>query len=117
MGKRYITCTQFVGPAFVKVSGIVDSKQKIYTRTIGTTNDLQIIYTRVGNVVTGRYKAKFAGTFPLSLNDGYKAPTAYPVNVVAYGVDAWFTVDNKFTTNSAGEGNFMFITSDELPTS
>ncbi len=101
----------------VKVSGTVDSKQKIYTRTIGTTNDLQIIYTRVGNVVTGRYKAKFAGTFPLSLNDGYKAPTAYPVNVVAYGVDAWFTVDNKFTTNSAGEGNFMFITSDELPTS
>lgn len=101
----------------LNVSGTVDSKQKIYTRTIGTTNDLQIIYTRVGNVVTGRYKAKFAGTFPLSLNDGYKAPTAYPVNVVAYGVDAWFTVDNKFTTNSAGEGNFMFITSDELPTS
>ncbi|WP_308888778.1 beta strand repeat-containing protein [Weissella confusa] len=101
----------------VNVSGTIDSRQKIYTRTIGTTNDLQIIYTRVGNVVTGRYKAKFAGTFPLSLNDGYKAPTAYPVNVVAYGVDAWFTVDNKFTTNSAGEGNFMFITSDELPTS
>lgn len=101
----------------VNVSGTLDSRQKIYTRTIGTTNDLQIIYTRVGNVVTGRYKAKFAGTFPLSLNDGYKAPTAYPVNVVAYGVDAWFTMDNKFTTNSAGEGNFMFITSDELPTS
>lgn len=101
----------------LNVSGTIDSRQKIYTRTIGTTNDLQIIYTRVGNVVTGRYKAKFSGTFPLSLNDGYKAPTAYPVNVVAYGVDAWFTVDNKFTTNSAGEGNFMFITSDALPTS
>ncbi|MBJ7631495.1 hypothetical protein HAU19_11435, partial [Weissella confusa] len=38
----------------VNVSGTIDSRQKIYTRTIGTTNDLQIIYTRVGNVVTGR---------------------------------------------------------------
>ncbi|WP_259716420.1 hypothetical protein [Weissella confusa] len=53
----------------------------------------------------------------MSLNDGYKAPTDYPVNVVAYGVDAYFTTDNKFVAQSASEGNFMFITGDELPTS
>ena len=100
----------------VAVSGTLDAAQKIYTRTIGTTNDLQIIYTRVGSIVTGRYTAKLAGTFPLGGNDGYKSTSGYPVNITAGGgVDAWFTVDNKFVTKGANEGNFMFITSDPLP--
>ena len=100
----------------VSVSGELDAAQKIYTRTIGSTNDLQIIYTRVGSIVTGRYTAKFAGTFPLGGNDGYKSTSGYPVNITAGGgVDAWFTVDNKFVTKGANEGNFMFITSDPLP--
>ena len=97
-------------------TGTVNAAQKVYTRTIGSTTDLQIIYTRVGNVVTGRFFAKKTGTFPLSGNDGYKAPTNYPINVVSYGINAWFTVDNKFTTLNEGEGNFMFIISDPLPT-
>lgn len=96
-------------------TGTVDAAQKVYTRTIGSTNDLQIIYTRVGNVVTGRFVAKKSGTFTLSGNDGYKAPTSYPINVISYGINAWFAVDNKFTTFNDGEGNFMFITSDPLP--
>ncbi|WP_195226540.1 hypothetical protein [Weissella confusa] len=100
----------------LNVSGTVDSKQKIYTRTIGTTNDLKITYTRVGSLVTGRYVVKFAGTFPVGTNDGYKAPTEYPVNVIAGGgVDAYFTPDNKFVAKGASEGNFIYITSDPLP--
>ena len=97
-------------------TGTVNAAQKVYTRTIGSTNDLQITYTRAGNIVTGRFVAKNTGTFPLSGNDGYKAPTNYPINVISYGINAWFTVDNKFTTLNGGEGNFMFITSDPLPT-
>lgn len=99
----------------VSVSGTIDSAEKVYTRTIGSTNDLQIIYTRVGNVVTGRYDVKFAGTFPLGSNDGFKAPSAYPVNVIAYNANAWFTPDNKFVSDKASVGNFIFITNDSLP--
>ena len=97
-------------------TGTVSAAEKVYTRTIGSTSDLQIVYTRVGNVVTGRFVAKKTGTFTLSGNDGYKSPTNYPINVVSYGINAWFTVDNNFTTLNDGEGNFMFITSDPLPT-
>lgn len=99
----------------VAVSGTLDAAQKVYTRTIGTTNDLQVVYTRAGNVVTGRFIAKTTGTFTLSGNDGYKSTSGYPVNVIALNVDAFFTTDNKFTTKTAGEGSFMFITSDPLP--
>ena len=96
-------------------TGTLDAAQKIYTRTIGTTNDLQIIYTRAGNVVTGRYTAAKAGTFKLSNNDGYKAPTAYPVNIISQNINAWFTVDNRFHTDTVSTGNFVFITNDPLP--
>lgn len=97
-------------------TGTIDAAQKVYTRTIGSTTDtLQIIYTRVGNVVTGRVIAKASGTFTLAGNDGYKSTSGYKVNVIALNVDAFFTTDNKFTANTAGEGNFMFITSDPLP--
>lgn len=96
-------------------TGTVNAAQKVYTRTIGSTSDLQIIYTRAGNVVTGRFVAKTTGTFTLSGNDGYKSTSGYPVNIIALNVDAFFTTDNKFTTKTAGEGNFMFITSDPLP--
>lgn len=100
----------------VAVSGTLDAAQKIYTRTIGTTDDLQITYTRVGNLVTGRYTAAKSGVFTLSNNDGYKAPTAYPVNVIAQNINAWFTTDNRFSApDGASQGNFMFITSDPLP--
>lgn len=97
-------------------TGTVNAAQKVYTRTIGSTADLQIIYTRVGNIVTGRYTAAKAGVFTLSNNDGYKAPTAYPVNVIAQNINAWFTTDNRFSApDGASQGNFMFITSDPLP--
>lgn len=100
----------------VAVSGTLDATQKIYTRTVGTTNDLQITYTRVGSLVTGRYVAKFAGTFPLGANDGYKSANSYPVNaIVGSGVNAYFTTDNKFVADKASEGNFVYITSDPLP--
>lgn len=99
----------------LSVSGTLDAAQKVYTRTIGTTNYLQVVYTRVGNVVTGRFVAKTSGTFTLVGNDGYKSTSGYPVNVIALNVDAFFTTDNKFITKTAGEGNFMFITSDPLP--
>ena len=98
-------------------TGTLDAKQKIYTRTIGSTNDLQIIYTRVGNVVTGRYTVAKSGTFTLSNNDGYKCNAGYPVNVIAQNINAWFTTDNRFAApDGASQGNFMFITSDPLPT-
>lgn len=100
----------------VTVSGALDANQKVYTRTVGSTNDLQIIYTRAGNVVTGRFIAKTAGTFSLTGNDGYKSMSGYPVNVIGFNVDAFFTTDNKFITRSAAEGNFVFITSDAIPT-
>ena len=97
-------------------TGTVNAAQKIYTRTIGSTDDLQIIYTRVGNVVTGRYTVAKSGVFTLSNNDGYKAPTAYAVNVIAQNINAWFTTDNRFSApDGASQGNFMFITSDPLP--
>ena len=97
-------------------TGTVNAAQKVYTRTIGSTADLQIIYTRVGNVVTGRYTVAKSGVFTLSNNDGYKAPTAYPVNVIAQNINAWFTTDNRFSApDGASQGNFMFITSDQLP--
>ena len=97
-------------------TGTLNAAQKIYTRTIGSTADLQIIYTRVGNVVTGRYTVAKSGVFTLSNNDGYKAPTAYPVNVIATNINAWFTTDNRFSApDGASQGNFMFITSDPLP--
>ena len=97
-------------------TGTVNAAQKIYTRTIGSTDDLQIIYTRVGNVVTGRYTVAKSGVFTLSNNDGYKAPTTYPVNVIAQNINAWFTTDNRFSApDGASQGNFMFITSDPLP--
>ena len=99
----------------VKVPGTLDANQKVYTRTIGTPNDLLITYTRAGNLVTGRYNAKFGGTFPLGGNDGFKAPSAYPVNVISYNANAWFTPDNKFTADTASTGNFIFITNDPLP--
>ena len=90
--------------------------QKIYTRTVGTTNDLQITYTRVSNLVTGRYKARFAATFPLGANDGYKSTSGYPVNaIVGSGVNAYFTTDNNFVVDKASEGNFVFITNDPFP--
>lgn len=100
----------------VTVPGTLDANQKVYTRTIGSTNDLQIIYTRAGNVVTGRFIAKTAGTFSLTGNDGYKSTSGYPVNAIGLNVDAFFTTDNKFITRSATEGNFVFITSDAIPT-
>lgn len=100
----------------VTVSGALDANQKVYTRTVGSTNDLQIIYTRAGNVVTGRFIAKTAGTFSLTGNDGYKSMSGYPVNAIGLNVDAFFTTDNKFITRSATEGNFVFITSDAIPT-
>lgn len=96
-------------------TGTVDAAQKVYTKTIGTTNDILINYTRVGNVVTGRYATAKSGTFTLTGNDGYKSPSEYPVNVISYNANAWFTVDNKFTAASAGSGNFVFITNDPLP--
>ena len=100
----------------VSVSGELDAAQKIYTRTIGSTNDLQLAYTRVGNLVTGRYRVKLAGTFPLGGNDGYKSNMGESVNVIAAGgVDAWFTNDNKFVAKGASEGNFVFVTRDPLP--
>lgn len=100
----------------VSVSGELDAAQKIYTRTIGSTNDLQLVYTRVGNLVTGRYRVKFAGTFPLAGNDGYKSNMGESVNVIAAGgVDAWFTNDNKFVAKGGSEGNFVFVTRDPLP--
>lgn len=99
----------------VSVSGELDAAQKIYTRTIGSTNDLLINYTRVGNLVTGRYNTKFGGTFPLGGNDGYKSPSAYPVNVISYNANAWFMPDNKFHADTASTGNFMFVTNDPLP--
>lgn len=99
-----------------KFTGTVDAAQKVYTRTIGSTNDLQIIYTRVGNVVTGRYTAAKSGVFTLSNNDGYKSNSGYPVNVIAQNVNAWFTTDNHFAApDGASQGNFMFITNDPLP--
>ena len=99
-----------------KFTGTVDAAQKVYTRTIGSTNDLQIIYTRVGNVVTGRYTAAKSGVFTLSNNDGYKSNSGYPVNVIAQNVNAWFTTDNRFAApDGASQGNFMFITNDPLP--
>ena len=101
----------------ITASGTLDAKQKVYTRTVGSTNDLQIIYTRVGNVVTGRYTAAKAGTFQLSNNDGYKCNAGYTVNVISYGNNAWFTTDNRFASpDGAGQGNFMFITNDPTPT-
>lgn len=100
----------------VNVSGTLDAAQKIYTRTVGSTDNLQITYTRVGNLVTGRYKVKFAGKFPLGANDGYKCNAGYPVNVIAKNVDAWFTTDNFFAApDGASEGNFVFITNDPFP--
>ena len=101
----------------ITASGTLDAKQKVYTRTIGSTNDLQIIYTRVGNLVTGRYTAAKAGVFTLSNNDGYKCNAGYTVNVIAQNINAWFTTDNRFAApDGASQGNFMFITSDPLPT-
>lgn len=98
-------------------TGTVNAAQKIYTRTIGSTNDLQIIYTRVGNVVTGRYTAAKSGVFTLSNNDGYKSNSGYPVNVIAQNVNAWFTTDNRFSApDGASQGNFMFVTNDPFPT-
>lgn len=100
----------------VAVAGTLDAAQKIYTRTIGSTSDLQIIYTRVGNVVTGRYTVAKSGVFTLSNNDGYKSNSGYPVNVIAQNVNAWFTTDNRFAApDGASQGNFMFITNDPLP--
>ncbi|MCT0007161.1 DUF2479 domain-containing protein [Weissella confusa] len=100
----------------VAVSGTLDATQKIYTRTVGTTNDLQIIYTRVGSLVAGRYVAKFASTFPLGANDGYKSTSGYPVNaIVGSGVNAYFTTDNQFVVDKASEGSFVFVTTDPLP--
>ncbi|WP_206336046.1 BppU family phage baseplate upper protein [Weissella confusa] len=100
----------------VAVPGTLDATQKVYTRTVGTTNDLQITYTRVGSLVTGRYVVKFAGAFPLGANDGYKSTSGYPVNAtVGSGVNAYFTTDNKFVADKASEGNFVFITNDPLP--
>ena len=98
-------------------TGTLDAKQKVYTRTIGSTNDLQIIYTRVGNTVTGRYTAAKAGTFQLSNNDGYKCNVGYVVNVISHDNNAWFTNDNRFAVpDGAGQGNFMFVTNDPTPT-
>ena len=99
----------------VAVSGTLDAVQKVYSRTIGSTNDLLINYTRVGNLVTGRYNVKFGGTFPLGANDGFKAPSAYPVNVISYNANAWFMPDNTFHADTGSTGNFMFITNDPLP--
>ena len=99
----------------VAVSGTLDAVQKVYSRTIGSTNDLLINYTRVGNLVTGRYNVKFGGTFPLGANDGYKSPSAYPVNVISYNANAWFMPDNTFHADTGSTGNFMFITNDPLP--
>lgn len=97
-------------------TGTVNATQKIYTRTIGSTDDLQIIYTRVGNVVTGRYTVAKSGVFTLSNNDGYKSNSGYPVNVIAQNVNAWFTTDNRFAApDGASQGNFMFITNDPFP--
>lgn len=99
----------------VAVAGTLDAVQKVYSRTIGSTNDLLINYTRVGNLVTGRYNTKFGGTFPLGANDGYKSPSAYPVNVISYNANAWFMPDNTFHADTASTGNFMFVTNDPLP--
>lgn len=97
-------------------TGTVNAAQKVYTRTIGSTADLQIIYTRVGNIVTGRYMAAKSGVFTLSNNDGYKSNSGYPVNVIAHNINAWFTTDNSFAApDGASQGNFMFITNDPLP--
>lgn len=101
----------------VSVTGSLDAKQKIYTRTINPVDGLSIIYKRVGNIVSGRFKADLSGDFQLNANDGYKSPSEYPVNVVVgAGADAWFTTDNKFHTNIASQGNFIFITNDPFPT-
>lgn len=101
----------------VSVTGSLDAKQKIYNRTINPVAGLSIIYKRVGNIVSGRFKADSSGDFQLSSNDGYKSPSEYPVNViVGSGTDAWFTQDNKFHTNAISQGNFIFITDDPFPT-
>lgn len=99
----------------VAVSGTIDSAEKVYTRTIGSTSDILINYTRAGNVVTGRYTVAAAGTFTLTNNDGYKSPSEYSVNVISYNANAWFGRDNKFTASGASTGNFVFITNDPLP--
>lgn len=96
-------------------TGTVSAAQKVYTKTIGSTSDILINYTRAGNVVTGRYEVATAGTFTLTNNDGYKSPSGYPVNVISYNANAWFTPDNKFTALVASTGNFVFITNDPLP--
>jgi hypothetical protein len=96
-------------------TGTVNAAQKVYTKTIGSTSDILINYTRVGNVVTGRYAVTAGGTFTLTNNDGYKSPSSYPVNAITYNANAWFTIDNKFTSDKASTGNFVFITNDPLP--
>lgn len=101
----------------VSVTGSLDAKQKIYTRTINPVAGVSIIYKRVGNIVSGRFNADLSGDFQLNNNDGYKSPSEYPVNViVGTGSDAWFTQDNKFHTNAVSHGNFIFITNDQFPT-
>lgn len=96
-------------------SNSADINQVVHKKTI-TVNGATINYMRVGNVVFGRITGATVQTYALSGNDGYKAPGDFAIDFVGPSIKGWFS-SNTMRIDSAGQGNFIYITNDPVPKS
>ena len=96
-------------------SNSADINQVVHKKTI-MVNGATINYMRVGNVVFGRITGATVQTYALSGNDGYKAPGDFAIDFAGPSIKGWFS-SNTMRIDSAGQGNFIYITNDPVPKS